>query len=352
MDSIAITQCPACSKQLPDGWAFPRCPYCGTELPKASEGNLGGSSSFSLGDANAIAGDMNVNIDSHNTVTNIVYERQKHREELHQDKVLQYKQLCEQVYADGVMTIDEARQLENLRLTLGIDSAEADQIREAVRQNHLRQASSKLNPVARVSLQQIVGMAMNGKTDLLKHSFPRLEAMAEKYDVDEVQYYYYLILSGLYPRQCIERYEQRENDNYWQSFWTFMAYQNMEQLDDAQIILAEMEAWTDKPYGNIALLAATSSLYTYWEDMTQTEFLEQARMFVEQGADGFSEQLDRFAQTVMLLAEDNDDDMHQYKGDFQFYFDHVFSGLMHKRKMAHIYSLIPRMPKIDPLPRN
>ena len=106
-----IKFCPTCGKELTPDWKFPRCPYCGNELSKLAEDNLGGSSSFSLGDANAIAGDMNVNIDSHNTVTNIVNERQKHREEIHQEKVVQYNQLCEQVYEDGVMTSKEARQL-------------------------------------------------------------------------------------------------------------------------------------------------------------------------------------------------------------------------------------------------
>ena len=81
-----IKFCPTCGKELTPDWKFPRCPYCGNELPKLAEDNLGGSSSFSLGDANAIAGDMNVNIDSHNTVTNIVHERQKHREEINTGK--------------------------------------------------------------------------------------------------------------------------------------------------------------------------------------------------------------------------------------------------------------------------
>jgi len=253
--------CPNC-KQSFDG-KF--CPECGTQLieePKVKEGFK-----LSLGDANAIAGDMSVNIDSHNTVTNIVNERQKHKEEIHQEKVVQYKQLCEQVYADGVMTSDEARLLESLRLNLGIDSAEADQIREQVRQIRLQHSQSQLNPIARVSMQQIISMAINGKIDLLQHSFPRLEALAEKYMVDEVQFNYYLILAGLDPRKCIKLYENRKNDNYWQSFWTYMAYQNIEELDKAQLIMAEMEAWTDKPMGNIALLAAVGSLYTYWDDM-------------------------------------------------------------------------------------
>ena len=344
-----IKFCPTCGKELTPDWQFPRCPYCGNELPKLSEEKMGGSNSFSFGDANAIAGDMNVNIDSHNTVTNIVYERQKHREEIHQEMVAQYKQLCERVYEDGVMTSEEARQLESLRISLGIDSAEADQIREQVRLLRLQHSMKELNPVQRVSLQQIVGMAMNGKYELLKQSFPRLEAMAEKYNVEEVQFYYYLLLSGIEPRKCIKLFESRQNDNYWQSFWTYIAYQNIEELDKAQLIMADLENWTDHPYGNVALLATVGSLYTYWEDMTQTEFLEQARMLLEQGADVFSDSLDRFAQSLILLTDDNDDNLHHFQGEFRFYFDYVFSGLMHKRKMAHVYSLIPRMPKIAPL---
>ena len=341
--------CATCGKELPNDWHFPRCPYCGNKLPNLSKGSLGGSNSFSLGDANAIAG--NVTIDSHNTVTNIVNERQKYREEIHQEKVQQYKKLCEAVYADGVMASEEARQLENLRMDLGLGTAEADQIRESVRQLRLNKAQGKLNPVIKITLQQIVGMAMNGKYDLLQHSFPRLEAMAEKYSVDEVQFYFYLLLSGIEPRKCIKLYESRQNDNYWQSFWTFIAYQNIEELDKAQLILADLENWSEYPYGNVALLATVGSLYTYWEDMTQTEFLEQARMLMEQGADGFSDSLDRFAQSLILLTEDNDEDLHHFQSEFRFYFDYVFSGLMHKRKMAHVYSLIPRMPKIAPLPR-
>lgn len=345
------TFCAICGKELPTDWQYPRCPYCGNELPKLNNGNLGGSNSFALGDANAIAGDMNVNIDSHNTVTNIVHERQKHREEIHQEKVQQYKKLCETVYADGVMTSDEARLLESLRLELGIDSAEADLIRESVRQLRLNKAKNQLNPVIRISLQQIVGMAMNGKYELLKQSFPRLEAMAEKYNVDEVQFYYYLLLSGIEPRKSIKLYESRQNDNYWQSFWAYIAYQNIEELDKAQLIMADLENWSGHPYGNVALLATVGSLYTYWEDMTQTEFLDQARMLLEQGADVFSDSLDRFAQSLILLTDDNDEKLHHFQGEFRFYFDYVFSGLMHKRKMAYVYSLIPRMPKIAPLPK-
>ena len=335
--------CPNCNEHYDSG-KF--CAECGVPLVEDSPASSAGTA-INLGDANAISG--GIHVDSHN-VTNIVHERQKHKEELHQDKVLRFKQLCEQVYADGVMTTDEARQLEGLRLSLGIDVEEADLIREQVRQLRLRQSQGELNPVARMTLQQIVSMAMNGKMELLERSFPRLEAMAEKYSADEVHFYYYLLLAGLDPRKCIRLYETRKSDNYWQSYWTYLAYQNIEELDKAQMILVEMEAWTDRPFGNMALLASAGSLYTYWDDTSQTDVLEQAKMFIEQGADGFNSELERFAQSLMLLVQDSEDELEQYQGEFSFFFNYIFSGLMQKRKMAHVYEVIKRMPRIEPLP--
>ena len=360
--------CPNC-KQEYDG-KF--CPECGTKLiekPIASGVALNLS-----GDANAISGGIHMT-DSHNVhnedrsvhtitnttstvnnrseirINNVVYERQKHRKEIHQEAVVKFKQLCEQVYADGVMTSDEARQLEDLRLTLGLPTEEANQIREQVRQLRLQKAQTLLNPMQRMILQQVVTMAKNGKIDLLRSSFPRLEAMAQKYDVDEVQFYYYLILAGLEPSRCIKLYEERSSDNYWQQFWTFMAYQNMEELEKAQLIMDEMEAWTDRPYGNMAMMATVSSLYTYWQDTTQTDFYEQARMFLEQGADSFSDLLDHFIQALIILSGDDEENIQECEKELSFYFNYIFSGLVHKRKMAHVYARIPRMPKIDPLPR-
>lgn len=320
------------------------CPRCGGEVVADTPQNDPASGvNINLGDANAISGGLHI--------SNVVHERQKHREEIHQESVVKYKQLCEQVYADGVMTSEEARQLESLRLTLGLPTEEAYQIREQVRQLRLQLSQTQLNPMQRMSLQQIVTLAKNGKIELLRSSFPRLEAMAQKYDVEEVQFYYYLILSGLEPSRCIRLYEERTSDNYWQHFWTFMAYQNMDELEKAQIIMAEMEAWPDRPYGNMAMMATVSSLYTYWQDTTQTDFYEQARMFLEQGADGFSDLLDRFTQALIVLSGDDDENIQEYEKELPFYFNYTFSGLVHKRKMAHVYAQIPRMPKIDPLPR-
>ena len=183
-----IKNCPYCNTALPENWQFPRCPYCGKELPAEEPANTG----FSMGDANAISG--GVHIDSHNvSTTNITnIERDKTNEELEQEKIVNYKQLCQQVYADGRIEPHEAKQMEDMRLTLGLDEETALNIQEQVRKNRLQQSSNNLNPIVKVTINQVISLAKSDKTDMLRLSISRLESLANKYNVEEVQFYYYL----------------------------------------------------------------------------------------------------------------------------------------------------------------
>ena len=339
--------CIHCNAALPEGWQFPRCPYCGQELPPEEPANTG----FSMGDANAISG--GVHVDSHNVVTNNVthIERNKTDEELEQEKIVKYKQLCQQVYADGRVDPHEAKQMEDMRLTLGLDEQTAFEIQEQVRKTRLQQSSNRLNPIVKVTINQVISLAKTGKIDALRLSIPRLESLANKYDVEEVQFYYYLILAALEPEKCIELYCNRTADNYWQAFWTYIAYINTDCVGEAEEILGNMEIFDNQPYGNITLLAALSSLYQYWSNTDMADYLEQANMFLEQGSMEHSDILDRFTQALMLIVDGDDDaSIEEFKQEFSFYFNHIFNVVMEKKKVANIRNLIPPIPKIAPLP--
>lgn len=339
--------CPFCNTALPENWQFPRCPYCGKELPVEEAASNG----FSMGDANAISG--GVHIDSHNVVTNNIthVERNKTEKELEQEKIVKYKQLCQEVYADGRVDPHEAKQMEDMRLTLGIDEETAFEIQEQVRKVRLQQSSTRLNPIVKVTINQVISLAKTDKIDMLKLSIPRLESLAEKYNVEEVQFYYYLLLAALDPQKCTEDYCNRTSDNYWQAFWTYIAYINTDQVGKAEEILSNMEIFDNQPYGNITLLAATSSLYQYWTNTDMGEYLEQAKMFLEQGSIEHSEILDRFTQALMLIIESDDEaNIQEFQQEFSFYFNHIFDVVMEKKKIANIRKMIPPIPKIAPLP--
>lgn len=342
-----MNNCPHCKATMPEDWSFPRCPYCGSELPVAESEPAG---VVSLGDANAISG--GVHVDSHNVVTNNIthVERNKTEDELQQEKIVKYKTLCQQVFADGRVDANEARQLEDLRITLGLDETTAMQLQEQARKLRMSQSMNQLNPVARLTLNQVTALAKAGKTDMLRQSLPRLEALAKKFAVDEVQFHYYLLLSAIDAEKCIAEYESRTTDNYWQSFWTYLAYLNTDHIGEAENVITDMAVFDSYPFGNVALLAATSSLYQYWGNTSMADFLEQANLFMEQGSADYSELLDRYVQVLTLLLDPDDNNIDEYKQEFSFYFDYVFNKVMEKKKIAGIRQLIPPIPKIAPLP--
>lgn len=341
--------CMQCHATMPEGWNFPCCPYCGAQLPaeeKAQE-----APTLQMGDANAISG--GVHIDSHNVVTNNIthIERAKTAEELHQEKVVRFKKLCQEVYADGRVDLREARQMEDLRLTLGLSVAEAEEIRNEVKQLRMKQSGNKLNPIAKVTLTQVVSQAKACNTERLEASLSRLEVLAEKYTDDEVQFFYHMILAAVSPEACIERYEERQVDNYWLAFWTFMAYLNSDQMGEAEAVLDALTIFENQPYGNITLLAATSCLYQYWSDPEATGLLEQANMLFEQGCEEHSDCLDRFTQVLMLLLDTEDSaSVEEYKAEFAFYFTYLFDEVMQRKELAILHKVLPRIPKIAPLP--
>lgn len=341
--------CTKCNTGLPEGWTFPCCPYCGAQLPQETTEKQ--SATLQMGDANAISG--GVHIDSHNVTTNNItnIERNKTTEELHQERVVKFKMLCQQVYADGRVDLNEARQMENLRMELGLSVEEAEHIREEVRNLRTSHSGKTLNPIARMALSQVTVHAKNCNTNRLQASMPRLEVLAEKYTDDEVQFYYHMILAAIQPEDCIERYENRKFDNYWLAFWTYMAYINTGQVGEAEAVLDSLSVFDQYPYGNITLLATASSLYQYWDSPEMSDLLEQANMFFEQGCEDHSDLLDRFTQVLMMLLDvDDKDAIEEFRKEFAFYFTYLFDEVIKRKQKACVQRMLPRIPKIAPLP--
>lgn len=331
-------KCKKCGKELPEGWAFPCCPFCGTPLAAEAAG-------VSLGDANAFAGDVSI------SVNNTRIERQKGAEEVKAEALGQYRQLCKQALADGIVTNEEHALLEDARTRLGISPDEARQTFEAARAGMTRSSKNALGKIQQVTLNQVLKLRDAGKIDNLRGSLGRLETMAQKYDADEVQCNYWMILAGLDPTRCIAEYENRQTDSYWQSFWAAMAYINSGDSAAAEGLISDLEAWGDMPFGNIALLAAANSLCEYWKDPTLSDYKEQAEAFAEEGAMGNTDLIDPFAQTLMLLlgAEDASA-VEEFHDDFLFQLDYVLKGITDRIRSASAQDELPPLPKIDLLP--
>ncbi len=300
----------------------------------------------SLGDANAFAGDVSI------SVSNTHIERQKNADELKAEALGQYRQLCKQVLDDGIVTNEERSLLEDARVRLGITAEDAQQTFDAVKAGMTRNSKNALGKIQQVTLNQVLKLRDSGKIDNLRSSLGRLETMAQKYDADEVQCNYWMILAGLDPARCITEYEKRDTDSYWQSFWAAMAYINTGDSAAAEGLISDLEAWSDMPFGNIALLAAANSLCEYWKDPSVEDFKEQAEAFAEEGATGNTDLIDPFAQTLMLLlGADDYAAVEEFHDDFLFQLDYVLSGITDRIRQASAQSELPPMPKIDLLPQ-
>lgn len=298
-----------------------------------------------LGDANAFAGDV--------TINNTHIERNKSIAEIKAENVAAYRDLCKNALADGIITSEESTQLEDARVRMGLTTDEAKQVMEAAKVAMIRHSKNALGKIQQVSLNQILKLMEAGKIENLRASMGRLEAMAQKYDADEVQCNYYMCLSALDPQECIARYANRNADNYWQAYWTAMAYINANRSGEAESIISDLEAWSEMPFGNIALLAAASSLSEYWNDREMTDFKDQALAFVEEGGGGCTDLIDNFTQALMLLMDtESVEQLAEFHDDFSFQLDYVLKGLTDKIKSAATKSAIPPMPKIDLLPED
>lgn len=339
-------RCNKCDKELPADWNFARCPYCGEELTPEKPATMTGAS---LGDANAFAGDVSITSNVTQNITKI--ERDKSSHELKSEAEAQYRELCKAVIADGIVTQEEVNRLKDAQTRLGLSDSESAKIMTIVKAGAKRSSKSVLGKIQQVSLNQILKIMEAGKIENLAGALGRLEAMAEKYDADEVQCNYWMILCGLDSNKIIEKYQNRESDNYWQSFWTAMAYINTGINGAAESLISDLEAWNDMPFGNIALLAAANSLNEYWNDTDMSDFKEQAQAFVEEGGGESTDLIDKFAQALMILMDIEDySQIEEFHEDFAFQLDFLLKGITDKIKMISVRNAIPEMPKTDLLP--
>ena len=245
--------CPNCNQEY-DG-KF--CPECGTKLiEKSVTPNIGGSGvNINLGDANAISGGVHV-------VNNTTYvqEREKSATEIEQEHRIQFMNLCEEVFEDGIIDEHEIVKLETERLRLGLDETTAKRIIETSR-NASQTLKRELSPRDAVYLKTALQSINCNQIERLKTLLPKLEVMNELYKVEEVSYVYNLLTAALYPEKLIKAYEEQVVDSYWQTYWVFVAYLKKAEIVKAEKALSRLNLYTKYPESNGYLLSALSSSF-------------------------------------------------------------------------------------------
>ena len=227
------------------------------------------------GDANAISG-LNYSVDSHdasnfNNTTNSNNVSNSHNSTTNNyiqqsegqrlaDAKREYLEFCKHKIQGGLISSQTRRELDDLGIRLSLPKVEMHEIEQSVKEAFSTQ--DVLSSVDQLTLDLVVRKANNNATGI-KELLPKMEVLAQKVEQEEVQYWYYLLLAIEDPGLCVKRYNDRKCDNYWQSYWTFIACLRNGLPTKANMILSELDKWDYSP-DNIRLLQCAESLYGYF----------------------------------------------------------------------------------------
>ena len=283
------------------------CPECGTKLIENPNGKSKGVN-ISLGDANAISGGINLQ-DSHyvyntdnsvhktvhqtvNNVTNVAAN--KTEMELFQERKNQFAEQVNIFLGDNELQRDEIVRLEELRIELDLDELTARQIitnaRKKVKAN-VRQTLLK-GPAATM-MKIITSYFVANDLGKIRIQIPKLSAYAKQMDVDEVQHKYYVSLAAIDPQRLIGICEDNNlSDNYWRTYWSYVAYHKMGNQEKAEYALTDLYRFSQYPEENITLLQVVETYNTLGE--------EDALTILNTIKGTYSKELELFAKSIYM----------------------------------------------------
>lgn len=216
-----------------------------------------------------IDGDANVVRELNNITTNnnITYVGKAGEEAIQSERKAEYRQKCEKLIDSGVISRQTRLELDTLADILELDVATRKEIEGSVRKRSARQAAGKLGYLEEVILNDAIEMIRNNSSDI-RASLHKLEAFGEA-DVDEVQFYYHLLLVCENPTEYIRKYENRDSDNYWKTFWAYVAYKKNGTSSNAERLLRDLTQYTSYPAGNVMLLDCAGWLFPTVNGITE-----------------------------------------------------------------------------------
>ena len=294
---------------------------------------------------NSITNNTTNNTTNYTTTHQTVYEAQRTQQEILQDNENQFIKAVRERVADGLTRQKEA-ELEQIARDWKINPQRAHQIIEAERKSADILSGGQGNEYYAGKVLQNVYDAVNAnQTDILKRLFIPLEELSKTMDDGNVQYYYYMLLASQNPAGCTVSFVNHHTDNYWQLFWTCIAYVKLGQVQNAVALIPRLGGFGG-PHGDIDLLTAVENLSDFRR--TKNDYYNQQMQANLQSAvsGGLSELLSPLWYAVQELAKEKQ----QPEEWYAFYVQTTLKELG-PEKEKHMSKEIPEMPKPPSMPK-
>ena len=257
--------CPNCKTHYDEG-KF--CLECGTIL--VEDPQTQGVGGFNIGDGNTIDGGVHVthSHDDHSTnnttinnVNNVTNEVTRSEMEVVQNNRAMYLDACRKALSDNILDLHEKVELETLRKRLGLAKSEADELLESVRKESLNTAVEKVPQIIQKKIDRFIKLSQDNDVEGLMRQIEVIAPYAKKYPQEDLQFAYYMVLAILQPKTSVALFENREYDNYWCSYWSYIAYIKTGDLHKAEDVFSTIPAkYTNYPEDNVNLLACAGAL--------------------------------------------------------------------------------------------
>lgn len=190
------------------------------------------------------------------------------------------------------------------------------------RSGSFRPFAESMNMLQRVSFDNFKH-AVEGNLAVNVHMLlPKIKPIAERFNDEEVQYYYYMALAALCPEECIVAYYNRPDDKYWLSFWTCVALHKVRDLNNAGQVMNGLRHLDERmPEDNLIVLEALTSLIDGDKD---------TEMFAQSIKRLYSPLLAPVAEVVLSVLNDDGTLPALYK--YKFYLDNFLSYAVEMKK--------------------
>lgn len=194
--------------------------------------------------------------------------REKTAEEKKVDAISEFKeQIRQRLSDDRRIDSKKAAELEDLRKRLDIDPNTATRlINEARRDVRQGVRGSMTIEGKTLSIDVLKKAVFKNDVEKVRLMLPDVECAIETSEKESqesqaIQCWYYMCLNALDPKGLIKRHETSVIDNYWRSFWVYLAYSRNKLRSEAADIISDLkDIYLDYPEANIDLLLAIDAL--------------------------------------------------------------------------------------------